>query len=142
MTDQASAPPNTPWHVWIVGVLLTLWGAFGAWDFTATITRFRPYLDMFPPDMLTYFLNAPWYAYLGWGLGTWGGLIGGVLVLLRNKRAVPALVLSLLGAALSFALCFFDPPPQSDPVFSGAIVAVSLAFLGYAFWLARRGVLR
>jgi len=140
MTETAAS--RAPWHLWVVGGVLTLWGAFGAWDFTATVTRFRPYLDVFPPDMLTYFLSAPWYAYAAWGLGTWGGLIGGVLLLLRNKRAVLALIAAVIGAAGSLAVCFIDPAPFADPIASGAIVAVTALFLGYALWLTRRGVLR
>ena len=56
--------------------------------------------DSDPEAMLAWVDGFPFYAQFGWGLGVWMGLLGSVLLLMRNRWAVPVLGLSLLGAVL------------------------------------------
>jgi len=142
MTEAAA---KTPWHVWIIGGLALLWNGFGAFDFTATAARFEPWTANFPQAMLDYIYSLPPWAWACWAVGTWGGVIGSALLLMRNKLAVWGYGLSLLGAACSNVMSLSDPPPAevgANPVLAGVIVAIALALFGYAVWLSRRGVLR
>jgi hypothetical protein len=136
---------KTPWHLWVVGILALLWNGFGTVDFTATCMRFEPWVSQFPEAMRDYIYALPMWNWIGWGLGTWGGFIGSILLLMRNKLTVWAYALSLLGAAGSNALTLTDPPPAevgASAVLTLVIIGIAALLLAYAFWLSRKGVLR
>lgn len=142
MNDVTKA--STPWHVWAVGALATAWNGFGAFDFTASATRFAPYMSNFPQEMLDYLYAQPLWTWIAWACGVWGGLIGSVLLLMRNKFAVPAFGVSLLGAGVSMGASYFNAPPElgSNAIMTAIIIGIAVALFGYALWLSRRGLLR
>ena len=143
--ESAVTSAKTPWHLWVVGILALLWNGFGAFDFAATASRFEPWVSNFTQPVMDYIYALPMWNWIGWALGTWGGFIGSVLLLMRNKAAVWAYALSLLGAAGSNAITLFDPPPPevgANPTLTIVIIAIAAALLGYAYWLSKRGVLR
>lgn len=41
---EAIQSRRTPWHVWTVGGLATLWNAFGCYDYVMTMTGGEEYL--------------------------------------------------------------------------------------------------
>lgn len=143
MSDAPST--KTPWHLWLIGILALLWNGFGAFDFTATCMRFEPYISQFPQPMMDYVYALPAWNWAGWAIGTWGGFIGSALLLLRNKFAVWAYALSLLGAVGSNALTLIDPPPAeigANAALTITIIVIAALLLAYAFWLKRKGALR
>ncbi|MBC7768455.1 MAG: hypothetical protein H7124_06690 [Phycisphaerales bacterium] len=135
---------KAPWHLWVVGILALLWNGFGAFDFTASALRFEAYLAAIPQAMLDHIYAQPVWLWAVWAIGTWGGVIGAILLLLRNKLAVLALALSFIGASASQAPSIIEPPMDigAPPFLPWIIIAISVALLAYAFWLSRRGVLR
>ena len=88
-----SAQARTPVHLWIVGALSSIWGCFGAYDYVMTRMRNTDYIASAMPGVdpntaLAWVDSMPLYAQVGWGLGVWLGLLGAVLLLLRNRWAV------------------------------------------------------
>lgn len=150
MATVASA--RSPAHLWIVGVLATLWNAFGAYDYLMTRTRNMEYLSSMPgvdaEAMLAYIDGYPIWAQIGWGLGVWGGVIGSLLILARSKYAVHAFALSLFGMAMSFGYMFFGPPMPGAAnqgmlaYFPYLIMLVGVLLLLYAMNMLKRGALR
>ena len=150
---MATAPMRTPTHLWIVGILSLLWNCFGGYDYLMTKMRNMDYLaGMTPPGvdvntLLAYVDGMPLYAQFGWGLGVWSALIGSVLLLMRNRYAVWAFVLSLVGMALSFGYMFIGPPmPGSEEAgmmkyMPLLIVILGLAQFAYARAVERKGLL-
>lgn len=141
---------RTPWHLWVVGVVSLLWNAFGAFDFVSTITRGEAYLrEMnFDQAMIDYFLAMPDWMYVPWTLGVWGAVIGSILLLLRNRYAVWAFALSLIGAVVSLAYGqLMDPPPLAPDMammkwMPFVIMLITVLLFVYAFNMRRKGVLR
>lgn len=141
---------RTPWHLWVVGVVSLLWNAFGAFDFVSTITRGEAYLrEMnFDQAMIDYFLAMPDWMYVPWTLGVWGAVIGSILLLLRNRFAVWAFALSLIGAVVSLIYGqFMDPPPLAPDMammkwMPFVIMLITVLLFVYAFNMRRKGVLR
>jgi len=136
---------KTPWHLWLVGALALLWNGFGAFDFTATFMRFEPWTANVPEAMLDYIYALPAWMWVGWAAGVWGGFIGSALLLMRNKLAVWAYALSLLGAVGSNIMNVINPPPAevgASAVLAIVIILIAAGLLAYAWWLSRRGVLR
>ena len=59
---------GTPWHLWLVGVLATIWNGFGAFDFTATVTRWAPYMSNYTEEQQAFFYSFPAWQYVIWAL--------------------------------------------------------------------------
>ena len=151
--QEAVSARATPAHLWIVGILATLWNAFGAYDYVMTRMRNTDYLASMMPDvdpnaMLAWVDSFPIWAQFGWGLGVWAGLAGGILLLLRSRWATWALGLSLLGALLGLGYQIVAAPPLAGaegPMFTVmpyVIIIVALALFLYARGQEKNGVLR
>ena len=144
---------RTPVHLWIVGILSLLWSCFGCYDYLMTRMRNTDYIASSMPGVdpntaLAWVDSMPLYAQIGWGLGVWMGLLGSVLLLIRNRWAVWSYGLSLLGAVLSlgYQIALAPPLPGADSPMMKAmpyvIIAVCAGLFLYARVMEKRGELR
>ena len=144
---------RTPLHLWIVGALALLWNGFGAYDYVMTRMRNTDYLaGMMPtvdPNAMLAWVDAfPAWASAGWALGVWGGLAGSILLLMRNRWAVPAFAVSLIGALLGLGYQILAAPPLAgsegamNTIMPYVIIIVALALFLYARAMKAKGVLR
>jgi hypothetical protein len=139
---------RTPLHLWIVGVVATLWNAFGCFDYLMTETRNAAYLAQLTEGQRAWIDAFPAWSEGAWACGVWGGLLGSLLLLARSRWAVPAFILSLAGLAvvtvyqraLSAMPAGFDTPAMWG--MTAAIWAVAIFLLFYAVAMRGRGVLR
>ncbi len=150
MTDTRMTTA-TPWHLWVVGVLSLLWNGFGAYDFVMTTTQGEAYMRSagFDQAMIDYYNAMPAWMYVPWTLGVWGAVIGSILLLIRNRLAVWAFALSLLGAVVSLIYGQLINPPPALPAglemmsyMPWVITAVAAFLPWYAWVMAKKGVLR
>lgn len=144
---QEAVSARTPAHLWIVGIVSLLWNAFGCYDYLMTNLRNQAYLSQFTPDQLAYYDSLPSWLTAFWAIGVWGGLIGSILLLMRNRYAVWAFALSLVGAVvgLGYQLFLTQMPPSMK---SGAmaampwvIIIIAAVFLWYAWNVEKKGLL-
>ena len=149
MPDTTNQPAKTPWHLWVVGVLALLWNAMGALDFTMTQTHNEVWLKQFTPEQLACVYGFPLWAVLGWGMGTWGGLLGSLLVLLRRGCAVNLFAVSLVGIVItdlySYGLSDWMKVMKGGTgavVFSAVIFGIGVLLFVYARAMRKQGVLR
>lgn len=141
---------KTPWHLWVVGGVSLLWNAFGAYDFIMTTTQGETYMRGmgFDQGMIDYFVAMPAWMYGPWILGVWGAVAGSLLLLLRQRYAVWAFGLSLVGAVVSLIYGqFINPPPLTPDMaamkYMPYVIVVIAAFLAWYAWAqAKKGVLR
>ena len=152
MDDVQTA--KAPVHLWIVGLLALLWNGFGCYDYLMTRMRNLDYFRSMAPDsdpeaMLAWVDGFPFYAQFGWGLGVWMGLLGSLLLLMRNRWAVPVLGLSLLGAVMGLGYQIALAPPPPPPMDQGGAAFLPWIIIGLAgllYYYAQRqkraGVLR
>ena len=140
-------------HLWIVGVLALLWNGFGGYDYLMTRMRNTDYLAAMMPTvdpnaMLAWVDAFPIWAQFGWGLGVWGGLLGAILLLMRNRWAVPVFAASLVGAVLGLGYQIVAAPPLAgaegamNDIMPFVIILVALALFLYARAMRAKGVLR
>ena len=141
---------KTPWHLWVVGGLSLLWNAYGGFDFIMSVTRGEAYWresGMTQP-MIDYYNAMPAWMYAPWILGVWGAVIGSILLLLRNRLAVPAFAVSIVGAVASALYGLMHPMPDLPPAMAimtympWVIVVIAALLLWYAWTMGKRGVLR
>ena len=148
-----TAEARTPVHLWIVGLLSLCWSGFGCFDYLMTRMRNTDYLasampSVDPNAMLAWIDGFPLYAQIGWGLGVWMGLLGSVLLLLRNRWAVWSYGLSLLGAVLGLGYQIALAPPLAgadrpiDKAMPFVIILVAIGLFLYARAMEKRAVLR
>lgn len=108
----------------ILGACLYLWAKFDPEGSAAGAS----------PAMQDYIANMPLYAHVGWSLGIWGSLLGSVLMVMRRRQAVPAFLVSLLGALASFGA------QLRAEVLDPGMTAFILAVIALLLWLSRREV--
>ena len=147
-TTTAAPARTTPMHLWVVGILSLLWNCFGAVDYTMTKTHNAAYLAKVPAEMMAYVESVPAWFTVFWALGVWGAVAGSVLLLMRNRLAVPVFAVSLLGLAVTqFYQHFINPAPaemRGGMMFGITVLiwAIAIALLLYTRAMARQGVLR
>lgn len=147
MSDTMKAA--TPWHLWAVGGISLLWNAFGGYDFVMSVTQGETYwrASGMTDAMVAYYNAMPTWMYVPWVLGVWGAVAGSILLLMRNKLAVPAFALSLLGAVVSLAYGLANPMPPLPEAMAmmsympWVIAAIAAVLAGYAWSVGKKGVL-
>jgi hypothetical protein len=144
---QGTPTPGRPWHLWLVGLVGVLWSVMGVVSFSLTQLNVEAVMGRFPPQQRAYFDSFPWWTDAFWAIGVVAGLIGCLLLLLRNRLAFPALLASLTGVIVSTLGGLFllggmavmrDTGGMSFSVFP-VVVAAFLTY--YAGAMSRKGVL-
>lgn len=138
------ARPAVPWHLWAVGILTLLWNAVGVVSYLLTQTGNLAAVGM-TPQQIAYFNTFPAWAHAVWALGVWGAFAGSLLILLRSRWAVAALLISVAGmiGTTFFQYAVADVPADlRNPALDAAIWIITLGTLWYAWTMRRRGVLR
>jgi hypothetical protein len=95
---QRTKTPGRPWHLWLVGIIGALWSAMGVISFILTEMKVEAVMSRFPPQQRAYFESFPLWAVAFWAIGVFGGAIGCLLLLLKNRLAFHVLLASVIGA--------------------------------------------
>lgn len=138
---------RTPWHLWLVGGLALVWNAYGVWLWWRQVVDGAAYLATVSAAQARLIDQAPIWADVAYGLSVWAGLLGAMLLLSRRRLGFNAFVASLVGLIANLVYVYglaggASVIPAGQQAFSGVILAVVVAEIVYARWLARRGLLR
>ena len=93
-TDRGGASSRMPWHGWLLGGLLLLYGLAAAFDHGMSLAQGEAYYrasGMSEPQV-AYFSAQPAWAIAGWTLSVWAGPAGSLayivyLLVLTDGRA-------------------------------------------------------
>ena len=138
------AAQGTPWHLWVVGGLTLLWNSVGIFSYMMTELGKLGDLGM-TPEQIAWFDSFPAWATAVWALGVWGAFLGSVLLLLRSRWAVTAILVALVGLAGTTIYQNFVTEVPADMRNLGldlTIWATTMFMLWYALKMRREGVLR
>ena len=144
---QGTTTPGRPWHLWLVGIIGVLWSSIGVLSFMLTQMKVEAVMSRFPPEQRQYFESFPFWAVAFWAIGVFGGVIGCLLLLLKNRLAFPVLLASAIGAIVSnlgglFLLGGLEVMARTGGLGFTAVPIVFGAFLAYyARAMSNRGVL-
>ncbi len=148
MSSSQNTPSiKTPWHLWVVAILTTLWNSVGAMDFIMTMTQNEAYMKSFTEEQLEYFYNFPTWVNISWGIATIGGAFGSLLLLLKQKLAFSFFAVSLVGLLVTTLHNYvlsngYELMGGIGPViFSIAIFVIALFLVIYSRSMIRRGIL-
>ncbi len=145
---QKTQTAGTPWHLWVVGIIATLWNAMGAFDYVMTQTQNESYLSNFTPEQLAYFTGFPVWVVASWAIAVWGGVLGALLLLLKRKLAVLVFLVSLLAMVLTtFHNYILSNGMEimgsgASLGFTAAIFVIAVVLYLYANTMNKRGFLR
>jgi lipid-A-disaccharide synthase-like uncharacterized protein len=144
---QGTTTPGRPWHLWLIGIIGGLWSLMAVISFMLTQLNVDAVMSRFPPQQREYFLSFPLWADAFWAIGVFGGVIGCLLLLLKNRLAFLVLLASAIGAIVSnlgglFLLGGMEVMGETDGLGFSAIPILSAAFLAYyAHAMSKKGVL-
>ncbi len=143
-----AVPAERPWHLVPVAMLALLWHAGGSLDYVLTQFNYEPYVSRVPPEWLLFFEAMPAWVTGAWAIGVWGGVLGALLLLMREHWAPLVLAVSFFAvlAATVWLTIFSDPPLQVavGMEFTWVMIlatVVSLLLWLYARWMRRLGVI-
>lgn len=146
MTD---APTKTPWHLWLVGVIATLFNAIGVFDFVMSMAQGAKYQASvgMTPEQIAHYQQMPGWMTVVWAVGVFGAFLASILLLLRNKLAGSVFVVSLAAFLVSVFYTYVLTNGgaimgQQMAVTSVVIAVLLVLFAAYARFMAGRGVLR
>ena len=144
---QRTTTPGRPWHLWVIGILGGLWSSIGVLSFMLTQMNVEAVMSRFPPQQREYFESFPLWAVAFWAIGVFGGVIGCLLLLLRNRLAFHALLASAIGAIVSnlgglFLLGGIEVMRETGGLGFTAVPIILGVFLAYyAHAMSKKGVL-
>jgi hypothetical protein len=127
---------EAPLSFWAVGVIALLWNGLGTILWGGTSLAPDTFLAGMPADHRAYVESLPAWTGLTWGLGVVAGLVGSILLLLRNRLAIPAFALSLAGAVINCSSYLVNRPPPG--FFNPVLTAFILGFAAFLLWFAHR----
>ena len=148
MPDLATAPAGakTPVWYWIAAGLLTLWNAFGVYDFLSTNLMPETYLQAFSPEQQAFYSSFPMWFIVIWGLAIFTAFFGAISLLLKKTWAV---LLSMASVALYVLSSIYSLliagglalMGSTGTVISVVIFIILLFQAGFARWARNRGIL-
>jgi hypothetical protein len=134
--------------LWLIGLVGGLWSSIGVISFMLTQMNVEAVMSRFPPQQREYFESFPLWAVAFWAIGVVGGVIGCLLLLLKNRLAFPVLLASVIGAIVSnlgglFLLGGMEVMGGTSALGFTAFPIIFAAFLAsYARAMSKKGVLR
>lgn len=144
--DKGATDANSgvSWFFWIIGGLALVWNGIGTALWGGTSFMPDTFLAGQPAAYVDYVSNLPGWISLSWGLGVLGGVAGSLLLLLRNKLAVPVFALSLFGAVVNQAGYITNPPPEGflNMPLVLFIIGCAVFLLWFSISMKRRAMLR
>ena len=144
---RATTTPGRPWHLWVIGIIGVLWSSIGVLSFMLTQMNVEAVTSRFPPQQREYFESFPLWAVAFWAIGVFGGVIGCILLLLKNRLAFHALLASVIGAVVTnlgglFLLGGLEVMVETSALGFTVFPIIFAAFLTYyARAMSKKGVL-
>jgi surface polysaccharide O-acyltransferase-like enzyme len=129
---------TAPKWVLIVGVVLILWNLGGASMFVLDMMKSPEDIAALPQDQQMLWSQMPAWAWAAYGVGTIGGLLAAIGIVIRKKWAAHLALVSVLAVIVNFMPVFFmsegvDVWQPKFYVFPLVIFAIAL----FQLWLAR-----
>lgn len=134
MTTKVKPPA---WF-WVVAVLLALWGVIGVVGFQIDVAMTPADVAKLPPYNQRLYTGRPAWQIATYGVATWTGLLGSIVLLLRKAWARALYVLSLVAVVAMFGWTFVATDiiaVKGLAVAAGLPVAIALIAV-FEIWLA------
>lgn len=145
--DNAQHSPLPVWF-WIAAVLGLAWNIFGAVQFVGSLSATPESLAAqgLTPEQASVMLGYPSWMTVAFAIGVFGGVIGCLLLLLRQRLAALVFAVSLVGYIALYAGDIihgvFAALGTPQIVILSIVVLIAAALWWIAQYFKRRGALR
>jgi len=144
MSATAAVVSKTPWHVWVVGVLVILWNGSGAFTIMSAQAGMLPNISA---DEAAYYAAQPLWLVISTDIALISAIAAGVALLLRSRAAVWLFALSLAAILLNDSYELINGTSrmfanQRALIVTCIILVLAILELVYARAMAKRGVLK
>lgn len=96
-----------PGWYWAVAIFASIWNMMGVMAFISTISMTPEDLSSLPLDQAELYRTTPIWANIAFGFAVFGGVFGGIALLLRNVWAKSIFIASLCGVIVQMIHAFF-----------------------------------
>ena len=143
MDEKTAAQPVAGWFT-IAAMASVLFMALGCAMYLMHVLTDPATL---PPDQRAAYLAVPAWAIGAFGIATWGGAVGALMLVLKRRLAEPLLLVSLLAVVAWLAAFFVVPDLRNAISTNDLVVPIAVTIVTWTiFWFARhsrqRGWLR
>ena len=134
-----AAPVSIHWSFWLVGGFAVLWNALGGVNFVMQVSMAD--LSFMPEWWKNVAESRPAWATGAMAVGVFGGVLGGLLLLLKKAVAYFVFIASLFGTIVTLTHALGIDGAGFRQIFEGLImpVVVALALIFYTKMAANKG---
>ena len=132
--DDARRNEQVPGWYWLVAGLALLFEGIGCYAYLLEVMRTPADIASLPLDQRRLIEATPWWVTAAYAVAVWSGLAGAVLLLLRRRLAVGALLLSLIGVVVQFGGIFLVPELRSTIPSDQLLGPIIIFVIAYALW--------
>lgn len=145
MAELENRLPGTLY--WVIAAVALLWNLLGMWAYYSNVTATPETLaSLYNEEQIALILSSPKWVTSATALAVTGGVVGSILLLLRNKLAVPFFIVSLLSLIVQDIFVF--GMTESVEVFGmqtvylqGFVLLLAAFFLWYSQQQKTKGVI-
>lgn len=142
----AASPASRPMWFWIISILALLWNLMGVAAFVMQMSMSPEAMAALPESQQELFETRPAWALAAFVVAVFAGVLGSLMLVLKNKLALPLLVLSLLGVIGQMTHMFllsntFDVRGQPAMVLPLLIIFIAVFLAWFARLSVRRGLI-
>ncbi|MFK7766376.1 MAG: hypothetical protein AB8B55_04085 [Mariniblastus sp.] len=140
MGDKVQGVVVPKWFL-AVAVIAVLWNVLGLMAFVAQMMMTDAQMAELPTDQRTLFENMPMWVKVTFAVAVFAGTIGSVGLVMRQKWAMPVLLLSLFGVIGQQTYMFFlsntiEVMGAANMVLPILVLIVAIALV----WFSRRAI--
>ena len=132
--DDARRNEQVPGWYWLVAGLALLFEGIGCYAYLLEVMRTPADIASLPLDQRRLIGATPWWVTAAYAVAVWSGLAGAVLLLLRRRLAVGALLVSLIAVVVQFGGIFLVPELRSTIPSDQLLGPIIIFVIAYALW--------
>ncbi|MEA3001760.1 MAG: hypothetical protein QOH81_548 [Sphingomonadales bacterium] len=138
---------SVPIWYWLAAILAFLWEAGGCYAYLTQVSMKAADMGALPAAQRDLWLAMPAWIWSVYAVAVWVGLTGALALLLRQRWARSAFLVSLLAALIQFGWVFLANPVlgslgPSAALFPACIILIGAILVWFAGYAAKRGWLR
>jgi hypothetical protein len=144
MSDSSTAPPRS---YWVISGLALLWNLVGVLAYVSQVTMSPEALQQLPDVQRALIEDTPAWAISAFAIATTAGVVGCVLLIIRNAWAVPMFLISLAAVLVQMyhafvianAVQLLGPTAALQPAL---VIAISCGLIWYSRYAKEKGWFR
>jgi hypothetical protein len=130
-----------PVWFWIIGWGALLWNLLGVFAYIMQVTMSPEMMASMPTAQQELIENTPAWATGAFAFAVFGGAFGAILLLLKNKLALPFFIISFIGVLVQMVHSLFLSNSMEVYGPGGAVMPIMVVLFGIGLiWISKRSI--